>query len=173
MIPWHAIIRLQGLLLGLALVAIGYGLFIKRLATVVQPIRLRLAERGEKYLAVCKDPKEQGVITFYLDNALSPWVCIWTSALLPIILICQLIRPVSHKIIKEDEEEYHRLAALFTISTFSANPLFGSIILIELAIVTILVIIFSGKLTILLRVAITLIERLATRRPQHHHVPVH
>lgn len=173
MIPWYAILRFQGLLLGIVLVAIGYGVFVKRLAIVVQPLRLRLAERGEKYLAVCKDPKERSLITFYLDNALSPWLAIWTTLLLPIVLIKQLITPVTHKIVKEDEEECRRLTALFIISTFAANPVFGFFVAVELIIVAIVVILLSGKITLLLRVAITLIERLATKPPQDHHVPAH
>jgi len=92
---------------------------------------------------------------------------------LPIVLIKQLITPVTHKIVKEDEEECRRLTALFIISTFAANPVFGFFVAVELIIVAIVVILLSGKITLLLRVAITLIERLATKPPQDHHVPAH
>ena len=168
-----AILSFHGLLIGIALVTLGYGLFVRRLAELVQPLRLQLAERGEKYLAVSKDGKEQSSVKFYLDNALNPWISIWASILLPMLAAYQSIWPSSPKFVATDEREYRRISALFTISVLSANPLFGLIIIIELADGTILIVIFSGNINVLFRVALTLIERQANKHDHQSHVHAH
>jgi hypothetical protein len=70
MTPWHVIFEFHHLLLWVVLIAVGYGLLLKRLATIAQPHRLRLAELGEKYLAVCKNPEERALVKFYLDKCI-------------------------------------------------------------------------------------------------------
>lgn len=167
MIPWSEIVRFHALLLGVALVAMGYGLFVKRLAVVVQPLRLRLAERGEKYLAVCKDPRERALVRFCLDHAFSPWVCIATSVTLPIAFITQIFRP-TEVIKKIDEDENRRIAALFALSVFSANPFFGAIIVLEVAIAITLMVIIKGQINALFRAATSLFERLANKSTPRH-----
>jgi hypothetical protein len=169
--PWHAIFSFHALLIGVAAVALVYGLFVRRLAELVQPLRLQLAERGEKYISISKDGKERRSIEFYLDNAFNPWICVWGSLFLPALTIWQLVRPMTPKFDATDKEEYRKISALFTISVFAANPLFGLIMIFELTIATIIIIIFSGKLNILLRVGLALVERQAVRRPARHHAP--
>ena len=174
MTPWYAIVWFHTTLITIGACVVLYGFFLRRIATAVQPLRLQLAERGEKYLRISKDPRERKLITFYLDNALSPWVCFWAFILLPVVLVRQMFRSSNNKLEKENEAEYGRILALFTISVFAANPLFGVLTIIEIVIALLLAIMLSGKFGLLVRATVTLIERIAIKATEHqHHAPAH
>jgi hypothetical protein len=173
MTPWYAVSTFQNLLLEICLFAIGYGLLLRRLATIVQPHRLRLAEHGEKYLAVCKDQEERGLIKFYLDKAFSPWITIWAFVSLPIVLIHELVRPAKFDFVPSDEEGHRTICRLFIISVFAANPLFGTLVAVELLIATIVVALVAGNVVLIKRAILAMMESQATRRGDRRIIPAH
>jgi len=76
---------------------------------------------------------------------------------------------------KEDEGEYDRITAMYTISAFAANPLFGTIAAIEALITLFLAIVLSGNVNVFVRASIALIERIALKGTDHrqHHATAH
>jgi hypothetical protein len=131
MIPWDAVFALHKVLLAIALATLGYGFILRRLAEVIHPLRLRLAELGEKYLEMPLAPEDRTQVIFYLDNAFNPWVAVVAVASFPFVIIFLLFRPKQNNtsIGTQKEIEY-----LFTISVVAANPLFSLVTALELLI---------------------------------------
>lgn len=164
--PWWAVIVFHQYL-GLAvLIAISYGLLLRRLAKIVEPKRLELAQRGERYLDLCDTKKERQQITFYLENAFDPWVAILASFLIWFALV-KVIRTGAHKSEERDEREHDEIAWLFSISAFAANPLFGAITVLEILLIAIVVLLIEGNSVLLRRAIERMLETQAERRGGH------
>ena len=165
MTPWFAISSFYHLLLWVSLSAIGYGFLLRRTATIVQPHRLRLAERGEKYLVICKEPEERALINFYLDNAFNPWITVHAFFILPIVFVQELWRPAELDFVPADEDAHMSVCGLATMSVFAANPLFGSLVAAELLIATIAVALVAGNIALIKRAILAMIDsKISVRR---------
>jgi hypothetical protein len=171
MTPWFAVFAFYHLLFWLSFLAIGYGLLLRRIATIVQPHRLRLAERGEKYLAVCKDPEERALVNFYLDNAFNPWIAISAFFTLPIVIVQEIWRPAELGFVPADEDAHRSICGLASISAFAANPLFGSLVVIELLIASIAVALVVGNISLIKRAVLALIDSQIPARRGDRRIP--
>jgi hypothetical protein len=158
MIPWWAVLLVIRDLAIVAVLAVTYGLLLRRFATVAAPYRFQLAERGEKYLALSKNPKEKNQIRFYLDNAFNPWIAIGASLALWIALFMVIMRSRDAEFVPTNEDEYDRICNLFTFSVFAANPLFGIIVALEIIVVTIVVLLAVGNFVLIRRALIFMLE---------------
>lgn len=168
MTPWWAIAPFVRGILIVAALTILYGLLLRRLATAVHPSRLHLAERGEKYLTFCDDPKEKSQIRFYLDNAFNPWIAIACCALLWVALALVLFRSRRTPFTPKTKEEYSRLCGLFTLSAFAANPLFGAIVAFEIFIIAAVGVVLAGNIALIRRTLALMLETQAARTDQHY-----
>src|SRR5258708_5282244 len=87
MTPWSEISSFHQVILIVVAFLLGYGILLRRLADLVQPMRLRLAEMGEKYQAAPLNARERNTIRVYLDNAFSARPAVVVAFLLPFIMI--------------------------------------------------------------------------------------
>ncbi len=136
-----------GVVLGLTTLVVGYMLLLRRLADVVQPIRLDIAEVGEKLLASSISERRKAQVAFYLDNAFNGLVLPLACLLLPAFFIVALI-----KIVTKSKWEYptvgndeRKISGLFTISVAAANPVFALVFLLELVIFMPVLFLASGQ----------------------------
>lgn len=107
-----------------------------RLMHYVQPLRLKLAKRGEKFINKPGIPYlHRELMKMMVENAYNPWFLVSSVFLLP---FCAIYLALSRqKRIKIDQEwhqansetrnEYRQINSMFLISVFAANPLFGLI----------------------------------------------
>jgi len=167
MTPWTAITEFMTPLVVVCGLAMGYGLLLLRLSAVAQPLRLRLAEEGEKYLALCNDPRERRIITFYLDNPASPWFAIAAFFLLPIALCRGPSAAIRNRIVYADEPTHTRLCLKFFVSAIAANPVFGTLVAIELLVVVIGVVLVMGNVALVRRAMQIVFEGQARRYESH------
>jgi hypothetical protein len=153
--------------MALAILAIIYGLFVRRLATLVEPWRFHLAELGEKYLEICDNPRERAQIRFYLDNAFNPWIAVAACFLIWIALLLVVVK--SHAGFEPKiREEHDRICGLFTLSTLAANPVFGLIAVIEIVAVSITIFLVAGNIAVMRRAIDWMVET-QTDRSRHRH----
>jgi hypothetical protein len=169
MIPWWAILAWNSILLWVGLAAIGYGLLLRRAATIAQPYRLQLAEMGEKYIALCDNPEEKAQIQFYLNNVFNPWITIFVAFVLPLFVIIMAICPTSpysgsFEFTVMNEEEHNKIWWRFTISVVAANPLFGTIALFEVLIGLAFVLLVAGNAALIRRAVRALLRPHPIRR---------
>jgi|SRR5580692_3939904 hypothetical protein len=164
MIPWRAIFAFYCPLALVSVFVITYGLLLRRLATIAHPHRLRLAELGEKYLVVCKTPEERALIKFYLDKAFSPWVAASACVLFPIVLFQEIFWPRRGKFnfVPTDEDAHNKICRLAVISMFAANPIFGSLVALQLISATAIVALISGNITLIKRAISAIIDSQAS-----------
>jgi hypothetical protein len=151
MIPWDAIIAVHKLLLVVVVLSLGYAFTVRRLAELVHTYRLRLAEQGEKYLRLCNTTEEREQVLFYLDNALNPWLLIWSAILLPVIMIMLLFKSDNPELDITDTGLYNEINYLFISSILAANPLFGIIVIIEMIIFGLPSLLVAGNLLLVRR----------------------
>jgi hypothetical protein len=159
MIPWHAILTFHKLLLTAILLSIAYGFVIRRLAEFMQGYRLRLAQEGEEYIIRCRTQTERAQIRFYLDNALNPWLMIWTAVLLPSIMAMQLFKPENPDFEMTDPGTHNEIACLFLFSALAANPLFALIVLLEIVAVFFPSIVLAGNAALIKRAVKVFLRR--------------
>jgi hypothetical protein len=163
MIPWWAVLPIIQGVVTVAVLAILYGLLLRRLTTIVEPYRFQLAERGEKYLVICDNPKEKNQIKFYLDNAFNPWVAVAACFLVWLALFMVAIKSRPNGFDPKDEREYAQICKLFTVSIFVSNPLFGTIAVIEISVVALVVVLIAGNAALIKRALVLMIEAQAQR----------
>lgn len=119
------------LLAGLA--AVVFVVLLQRLSDIAHPYRLMLAAEGEAYLAGCKDQVDAQTIRFMLDHAFSWWVAVAFAFMLPWYLGIAAIRHLrGGRVNGRLSPEKRRLVILFAISAFAANPVFGTVVVVEL-----------------------------------------
>jgi hypothetical protein len=159
MITWHAVLKFDGLLLLAAFTALSYGFTVRRLAELVQPYRLRLAERGEKYLKYVSNDTECAIVQFYLDNAFNPWFMVASALLLPIAAVMQIIKPHIPEFPTADPGIHNELSCLFFFSSLATNPLFTIIVAIEILILAIPSILLAGNLSLIKRAVSAFMQR--------------
>jgi hypothetical protein len=147
MIPWDAVFALHKVLLAIALVTLGYGFVLRRLAEIVQPYRLRLAELGEKYLEMPLKAEERKQIIFYLENAFNPWIIVMAAVGVPLALLIILFRRSGRD--TEYSKNHDDIALMFTISVIAANPIFAFIAALELFVAAIFAILLHKHLNFL------------------------
>lgn len=167
MTPWWAVIVFHQYVVLAGLLAISYGLLLRRLAKIVEPKRLELARRGEQYLDLCDTKKEKQQIAFYLENAFDPWVAVVASALIWLAL-ATVIKTGAHKPKEKDAGEHDKIAYLFSISAFAANPLFGTITAIELVLIAVAILLIEGNTALLTRTIERMLETQAERSGGRH-----
>lgn len=168
MIPWPSVFSFYEALLLVCGAVILYGFCLRRLAEFAHPYRLKLAEIGEKYLAVCDDFEEKTEILFYLDNATNPWFLISASMLFPILLVWILIRSGNLERKHKDDTTYLKIIENFNISVFSANPLFGTIVILELVVFALISILIAGNIVKIRRAIMLLLQQKAGRHATAH-----
>jgi hypothetical protein len=110
-----------------------YLFVLRRLADVAQPYRLELAELGEQLLAEPCSPERKQQASFYLDNAFKGWIAPFAALVLPFAAVTVLIRSDRRPALNPDDR---RMSLLFGLSVFAANPLFGTVLAVELFVVT-------------------------------------
>jgi tetrahydromethanopterin S-methyltransferase subunit B len=147
-----------------------YVFLLRRLADLVQPYRLRMAEVGEGLL--CERPPEPIAeqIRFYLDNAFSGWFMLVAAIALPAIILCILVMCLTRagrKKLSQEQNINEKLVALFLISTFAANPLFGIVLGAELLTFGLLAILIAGP-TALMAALAQVLSAGARARGAHH-----
>jgi hypothetical protein len=174
MTPWAAILAFYYPLVSVSLFATTYGLLLRRLATIAHPHRLRLAELGEKYLVVCKAP-ERVLTKFYLDKAFSPWVAISAFVFFPVVLVQEIFWPRKGKFdfVPTDEAAHNRICRLAMISMFAANPLFGSLVALELIMAAAVVALISGNIMLIKRAISAIIDNQASTAGSDHRIAAH
>jgi hypothetical protein len=129
-----------------ALASLLYGWILRRLADLVQPLRLRLAVLGERVLGSNPSRSRRDQTEFYLDHTFSGWVMPVASVGFPIAALFGLLKYAAGKfeLTPEPNEEDDRMMLMFSGSVFAANPLFGSIVVVEFAIVALLSLMLAG-----------------------------
>jgi hypothetical protein len=120
---------------------IGYPIFMRVLAQIVQPSRLRMLEIGKELLANSSVPKEhKHVISSMLDDAYSPTFMIYVSIIMPYYAICKLARriaappPIEDIYVRRLHNEFFRR---YISAVAVANPAFTVIAATEMAILTV------------------------------------
>jgi hypothetical protein len=123
---------------------LGYLIVLRRLADIVQPYRLQLAELGEKILAEAPSDARRDQARFYLDNAFSGWVAPGVAMALPVVAV---LAPFFSGRFRQDDvptRDDRTLMLLFSLSVVAANPLFGMIMAVEALFVALFVVVISG-----------------------------
>ena len=122
-----------------------YLVLVRRLADLVQPYRLRLAELGEEMLGSGDlTPGRERQIRFYLDNAFNGWIMTVAALAVPFVAIFGLTASLAGRRPPRVIEQDDRTSLLFALSVFAANPLFGTIVAIEIFIFGILLPVVAG-----------------------------
>jgi hypothetical protein len=82
------------------------------------------------------------------DIAFSPWVAVSACALFPIVLFQEIFWPRQGKFdfAPTDEDAHNKICRLAVISMFAANPIFGSLVALELIIAAAIVALISGNI---------------------------
>jgi len=152
------------LLQGLAIITVSvviYALILRRMAFVVQPVRLKMAELGEHILSSDLPAARADQIRFYLDNAFNGWVMFFVALVLPLVAVFMpfymMAKRQTQELHQQNSDE-QRVAELFGISAFAANPLFGAVVAVEFAVLGFLLLLFVGPQLVadMLRMLITL-----------------
>jgi hypothetical protein len=140
-----------------------YILILRRFADAVMPYRLEMAAVGERILATKPSAVRRAQTQFYLDNAFSGWVAPFAAICLPFVsiwvagsavyrlLILKGRRPVLDD--GQSSRDDQRMAILFTVSVFAANPLFGSLLVLEFLLVGIVLVVISGTDAVMAAIA--------------------
>jgi hypothetical protein len=134
-----------------------YVLLLRRLAEIVQPFRLKMAEDGETLLASGLSERDEFQVRYYLDNAFSAKPMAAAAFMLPFFVLCDLVRSALGRPPPRISLATSRLSFLFTLSAFAANPLFGIIVLVEVFYMGSVVILVADP-SILLRAAAALLR---------------
>jgi hypothetical protein len=125
----------------------GYGLLLRRLATLAQPCRLRLAEVGERLLAESVlAPADEAAIRFGLDNAFNGLPVVLAVLLLPAVFVRVLFGSLFGGRSDEAEvpPEQRTFVLCFLASAFAANPLFGTLVATEILVFAAVLLLISG-----------------------------
>jgi hypothetical protein len=148
-----------------AALLVAYLLFFRRLADVVQPLRLEMAELGERLLASSISDRRKAQVSFYLENAFSGYVMALAVVLFPVFVALTLIQSVFKQKIEDihASPEEKKLAVLFTVSVFAANPLFGLILFAELFLLGLTLFTISGQAAVVSAISRTLRAERAVR----------
>jgi hypothetical protein len=127
---------------GAAAAYLAYLFTLRRLADVAQPYRLQLAELGERILTEPPAPDRAQQVSFYLDHAFSGWVALFAALALPFVALTAMLEPGAKRPLPTTDDK--RLSALFAVSAYAANPLFGTLVAAELFVITLLLVVLSG-----------------------------
>ena len=136
-------------------VVVGYLLLCRRLADMAQPIRLKIAETGERLLASSINDRRKSQVRFYLDNAFSGLIMPIVTLLLPLcclVAFCEIITKQQHKAMHMGDDE-QKLSGFFVISTAAANPIFALLVAIEVILLFPLLFVASGPTAIATTIA--------------------
>ena len=102
---------------------------VRRLADLVQPYRLRLAELGEEMLGSGDlTPGRERQIRFYLDNAFTAGSSPVAALAVPFVAIFGLTASLAGRRPPRVIEQDDRTFLLFALSVFAAKPAFGTIV---------------------------------------------
>ena len=113
------------------LAALAYAFIVRRVAEMMQPLRLKLAERGATALGQSTiSESDKDLIRFMLTEAYSRWPA-WVLA---VVLPFELIRMLGRRQIDAPgrNDECGQLGSMFLVSSLAASPLASIIVLIEL-----------------------------------------
>lgn len=160
---WPTVKALLWIVLGFC----AYAFLLRRLATAVQPLRLRLAEEGEALLADgVLSPDDEVDVHLFLDNAFNGWAVVFLMLMMPgaLLLLAKDSEP-------EDEPPagaVSKLSGLFAVSIFAANPLMGALAVMEFLVIAVTLVVWTGSLAALRAAIRGLFHRLASWRIMRH-----
>ena len=124
---------------------------------------------------VCKTPEERALIKFYLDKAFSPWVALSACVLFPVVLFQEIFWPRQGKFdfVPTNEDAHNKIYRLAVISMFAANPIFGSLVALELIISAAIVALISGNIALIKRAISAIIDSQASTTRVDHRIAAH
>ena len=141
-----------------------YMFALRRLADLAQPYRLHLAEVGEAMLGEDISEERETLIRFCLDNAFSGWVMVVAAVAFPVSVLVGAYDSIMRRSKQSESRQVMtrdgKIIILFGLSTFVANPLFGTVVAIELFVFGLLAIMLAGPSALVL--AICTLLRLET-----------
>jgi hypothetical protein len=126
---------------------VGYCILLNRAAHFVQPLRKRLARRGEHLLSNPYLSKtEEESVRFFLDNAFNGRLMFWGVFLVPIAM------PFGFFSRRDDDRdrpesffsEFGAFTNMTFISLFAANPFCGLIVAVEMLLLIIVMMLAGG-----------------------------
>lgn len=139
------IYRPFSLVLGAGLI---YALVLRQLAYAVQPARLRMVILGRNLLTQQLSTRVHESVRYSMNTAFSPFPVIMIAFLLPIFFAALWWRSVlklDKKRVGPQGEGRWEFERLWALSTWAANPLVGSIVAVELAVLLFLTLVFLGQ----------------------------
>ena len=132
-----------------------YLFLLRRLADVVQPFRLQLAEVGEA--ALSRNPADAEQIRFYLDNAFNGAIVALGVLVFPFVALKVLVAGLKSKNVQKPpaQKTYVKIVALFLISVFAANPVCAIILIVEFLLLGLLLVLARGPSSLFLALMAT------------------
>lgn len=137
---------------------VAYLVLYRRLADMVQPVRLELAEIGERLLASSINERRKGQVSFCLDNAFNGLIMPIAAFIFPLCVFSTLI-DIATKRRKMDVhvgDSEKKLTVLFIISAAAANPIFALLVTVELILCVPVLFLASGPAAVVSTLAATL-----------------
>jgi hypothetical protein len=135
-----------------------YAFLIRRLSDFVHPVRLALAAVGEQTLAMDIHEDDRNAINLMLDNAFNPLSAVVVALLILFFIPASLLfKKQPDKASQAFKENRTKIAGLFLVSAFAANPVFAIIALNEALFVGILFLLL-GRSRHILRDCVALIQ---------------
>jgi len=115
---------------------VGYALLLRRLAVLVHPLRLRLADVCRDILQKKLSSDDRDAVRWMLRNAFNPLVPLILAIVLPFLLLYLSLRlifaPSTRTSSDESGIEKLKATGLFLVSVAAANPLAALVICVEL-----------------------------------------
>lgn len=128
--------------IGVAFALIAWSVFQGRLARAAQPLRLRLAEKGERLLARTDlSPETRKDVEFMLNTPFSRWgMLLFVVATAPFVVLYVAFTPKARAHVERDFSKmspearalYADVRALHTRIVMANHPLLASIVLLEI-----------------------------------------
>jgi hypothetical protein len=129
----EALLRFWLVLVISAALVVGYTLLVRRLAELLQPMRLEMAELGNRLLKSDLVQEDKNVVKFMVTHAYSPWSEIGFAIVLPFAVVFLIFRRVVGGIqLRAPDSECAKLAHMAMGSMLAASPLAAVFVIAEL-----------------------------------------
>lgn len=113
-------------------IVVGYVLLVRRLAELLQPMRLDLAELGNHLLKIDLNQKDKDVVKFMVTHAFSPWSAFGFAIALPAAVTFFIFERFRGVQMNAPNDNCAKLAYMAMISMLAASPLAAVFVIGEL-----------------------------------------
>jgi hypothetical protein len=135
---------------------VGYLFVLRRLADMAQPLRLELANAGERLLASGISHARKNQVSFCLGNAFSGYVMLIAVLVFPVAVLGKMFSKRAALDTVHQSFDEKKLTVLFGVSAFVANPIFGTILAVEFFLLGLVLFIAHGPAAVAAAVMQTL-----------------